>query len=161
MNDSGEKGNTLILGLGNDILSDDGIGPYLVREISNILENPRIQFQTACCGGLEIMEYIKDFARVIIIDAIHPSDGKAGEVYYLTPDNFRETSNLSSIHDVNFLTTIRLGNELGLNMPDEIHIIAIGIVEDMQFSEELTPYLKERLPEIISEVVSIVRQILV
>ena len=60
-----QSDKTLILGLGNDILSDDRIGPELVNDLSEILDNPGIKFETASSGGLELMETIKDFKKVI------------------------------------------------------------------------------------------------
>ena len=150
----------LILGLGNEILSDDGIGPRLVRALSAIIRNERILFDSAGCGGLEIMEHIRGFKMVIIIDAIHTSGGSPGDVYHFLPDDFRETSNLSNLHDVSFLTTLRLGDILGLDLPSEIHIIAVEIVEDREFSEEFTPAIKERFQDIFDDVVAIINRIM-
>jgi len=150
----------LILGLGNDILTDDGIGPQLVRDLGKIFESPDIQFNTACCGGLEIMEYIKGYKKVVFIDAIRTRNGKPGDVYYFIPSDFQETSNLSNLHDVSFLTAIKLGTTLELGLPDDLHIIAIEIFEDIEFSNEFSPILKERYPEILDKSSVIINQII-
>jgi hydrogenase maturation protease len=60
----------LVIGLGNDILTDDGIGVRLIKDLTGMFENPLIEFKTACCGGLELMELILGFDRIILIDAI-------------------------------------------------------------------------------------------
>ena len=99
---------TLILGIGNEILSDDGIGPRLARDLSEIIDEPNVNFETAISGGLEIMEHIRDYEKAILIDAIHTRNGNPGNVYYFTPSDFRETSNLSNLHDVNFITALHL-----------------------------------------------------
>lgn len=150
---------TLILGLGNHILTDDGIGPRLVYDLSQMIGNPDIYYNTACCGGLEIIEYIKDYEQVIFIDAIRTREGRPGNVHYFVPSDFHETSHLTSLHDVSFLTALKLGNSLDLNLPDDLHIIAVEIIEDMEFSEELTPQLKERYPEILEKVFEIVSRV--
>jgi hydrogenase maturation protease len=152
---------TLILGIGNNILTDDGIGSRLVSDITNLGCDPNIHYDTACCGGLEIVEYIKDYERVIFIDAIRTQEGRPGDVYYFIPSDFQETSHLSSLHDVSFLTALKLGHTLNLGLPDDLHIIAVEIIEDMEFSEELTLQLKERYPEILEKVLEIVRLIIV
>jgi hydrogenase maturation protease len=149
----------LILGLGNDILTDDGISVQLVRDLANMINNPDLQFDTACCGGLEIIEYIKNYDKVVFIDSIRSPDGKVGDVYYFIPSDFRETMHLSSLHDISFLTALNLGNTLNLGLPDDLHIIAIEIIEDMEFSEEFTPQLKERYPEILEKVFDIVKRV--
>ena len=151
--------NTLILGLGNDILTDDGIGPRLVCDLAKMISDPNVQFDTAGCGGLEIMEYIKGYKKVVFIDAIRTRDGKPGDVYYFIPSDFRETSHLSSLHDVSFLTALKLGNTLNMDLPSDLHIIAVEIIEDMEFSEEFTPPLKEKYPGILEEVFEIVKRV--
>ena len=152
---------TLILGLGNDILTDDGIGPRLVRDLAQMIDDPNIQFDTACCGGLEIVEYIKGFEKVVFIDAIRSRDGKPGDVYYFIPSDFRETMHLSNLHDVNFLIALKLGNTLDMNLPSDLHIIAVEIIEDMEFSEEFTLPMKEKYPVIFEKVLVLLREILV
>ena len=152
---------TLILGLGNDILTDDGIGPRLVHDLAQNIDDPNIQFDTACCGGLEIVEYIKGYEKVVFIDAIRTRDGKPGDMYYFIPSDFRETMHLSNLHDVNFLIALNLGNTLDMNLPSDLHIIAIEIIEDMEFSEEFTMPLKEKYPEILEKVSVLLRGILV
>lgn len=151
---------TLIVGLGNEILSDDGIGPRLVKSLAQMIHNPEIKFETACCGGLEIIEYIRGFKKVVFIDAIRTRNGKPGKVYYFIPSDFKESSNLSNLHDVNFFTALRLGNILEMDLPSDLHIIAVEIIEDLEFSEELTPFLKERYPEILVEVFALIKRII-
>jgi len=151
---------TLILGLGNDILSDDRIGPELVRDLSVILNNQGLTFETASLGGLELMEMIKDFDKVIIIDAIHTRDGKPGSVYCFQLSDFQETSHMSSLHDVNFLTALKLGDKIGMKLTDDLHVIAVEIIEDREFGEELTGILKQKYAGILDEVVTIIKGIL-
>jgi hydrogenase maturation protease len=150
----------LILGLGNDILTDDGIGPRLAHDLAQMIDNPDVNFDTASCGGLEIMEYIKGYDKVIFIDAIRSQDGKPGDVYYFVPSDYRETSNLSSLHDINFLSALELGNSLNMGLPVDLHIIAIEIIEDLEFGEEFTTPLKEKYPEILDDVFALVKQVI-
>lgn len=154
------KKKTLILGIGNDILTDDGIGSRVTRDLFTMINLPDVEFDYACCGGLEIVEYIKDYGKVIFIDAIRTADGKPGDVYYFVPSDFRETSHLSSLHDISFLTALKLSNRLSGGIPVDLHIIAVEIIEDMEFSEEFTPQLKEKYPEILKEVFEIVNKII-
>ena len=151
---------TLILGLGNEILSDDGIGPRLVKDLTGMLEDSGLQFETACCGGLEIMEILRDFDRAIFIDAVRTRNNEPGTVYYFKHSDFMETSNLSNLHDVNFLTALKLGETLKLDITSDLHIIAIEIIEDLDFSEELTPVMNKMYPEILAKVHDLISQIL-
>jgi len=152
---------TLILGIGNDILTDDGIGSRLVNDLIKSISNPEVYYNIACCGGLEIVEYIKDYERVVFIDAIRTQNGRPGDVYYFIPSDFRETSHLSNLHDVSFLSALKLGHALNLGLSNDLHIIAVEIIEDMEFSEDFSPQIKQRYPEILEKVIEILRRILV
>ncbi len=150
----------LILGIGNDILTDDGIGPRITRDLSKIFTRPDIIFNYASCGGLEIMEYIKGYRKVIFIDAIRSDNGKPGEVYHFIPSDFRETSNISNLHDINFLTALKMGELLDIDLPSDLHVIAVEIISDLEFSEELSAELKEAYPVILEKAKTIVKECL-
>jgi hydrogenase maturation protease len=154
------KKQTLIIGLGNDILTDDGIGIKLCHEMQKYFSADEIDFDTASLGGLEILELIQGFKNVIFIDAIKTTGGIPGTVYYFTPLDFKETSNLSNLHDVSFLTALEIGKKLNMEIPDSMHIIAVEIVEDLTFSEDFTPEIQEKYPGIIVQVRGLVHKIM-
>ena len=150
----------LILGLGNDILMDDGIGPKLCWEFKKrISDSKNINFETAAIGGLELLELIRDYNKVIIIDAIKTKGGVPGDVYYLTPSSFKETSNISNLHDISFLTALELAKKLKINIPSEIHIIAIEIIQDLIFGNDFTEPLQARYEEIKEKVYVMVKEL--
>ena len=142
----------LVLGIGNDILTDDGIGPKIVNDLKTLERSPELIFETTTLGGLEILEIIKEYKKVIIIDAIRTIDGNPGEIFFFTPDDFKETLHLSNLHDINFLTALELGKKLGIPLPEEIHIIAIEIVEDQVFGTSFTPAIEEKYHIIMQSV---------
>ena len=154
------KNKILIHGIGNEILTDDGIGPKLVKRLQVDLSDKDIDFETAFLGGLEVLEYIQGYETVIFIDAIKTKDGIPGTIYKLTPHNFKETLHLSSVHDVSFLTAINLGKKLNLEMPENIHIIAIEIIEDRVFDDKFSPQIQEKYEEIYKEVKKIIEEIM-
>jgi hydrogenase maturation protease len=153
------KNKILILGLGNDILTDDGIGPRLIKDLSKMIQNDEIDFKTCSCGGLEILEYIRGYRQVVFIDAIHTDNGKPGDIYHFQPSDFHETSHLSSLHDINFLTAIRLASDLDFDITDDMHIIAVKIIEDREFSEEFTAPIKNKYKAILADVYEVINLI--
>lgn len=147
----------LVLGIGNDILQDDGIGIRLVRDLSRMEDFPQgIQFETTTLGGLEIVEIIRDYEKVIIIDAIKTANGVPGDISCYSPADFRETLHLTNLHDINFLTSLELAKRVGIRIPEEVRIIAVEIIEDREFGADLTPEMKEKYPGILSSVSRIV-----
>lgn len=150
----------LILGLGNDILSDDGIGPRLVADMSERDPDSKFDYLISASGGLEIIEYLHGYSRIIFIDAIRTTGGKPGDIFHFRPADFKETSNLSNLHDINFITALRLGKTLNLELPSDIHIIAVEIVDDMHFNDKLSLELEEKYPEILRKTESLINKII-
>jgi hydrogenase maturation protease len=145
-------GKILILGIGNEILKDDGIGPKVVIQLQEEEYPSQITFETCSLGGLEVLEIIKDYDTVFIIDALKTENGIPGKVYYFRPEDFRETLHLSNLHDVNFLTALEMARRIGMKIPGFIEIIAIEIIEDYEFGQELTPELEIKYPQIYAEI---------
>jgi hydrogenase maturation protease len=146
----------LILGIGNDILTDDGIGPKLVNKLKSKKAFTDIDFLNVFIGGLEIIELIQGYEKVIFIDAIITKDGIPGTVYHFRPEDFKETLHLSNLHDANFLTALDLGRKMEMHVPEDIHIIAIEIIEDRVFSEHFSPVIERMFPGIFERVLNLV-----
>ena len=151
----------LILGIGNDIMKDDGIGPKLVKDLKKMDFPPGLFFETCAMGGLEILEMVKDYHTVVFIDAIKTETGMPGDVSYFQDSDFHETMHLSNLHDVNFITALELGRKIKLNIPENIHIIAVEIIEDMEFGRSLSPELEAKYPEILEKVYCNLKSILI
>ena len=96
---------TLILGVGNPILSDDGVGIHVVRKLQKEVND--VDFDEASVSGLELVEMFKGYERVIIVDAIKTKDGVPGRIYKLTPDDIPTLHGITP-HDVDFKTAIEL-----------------------------------------------------
>jgi len=146
------NGKKLVLGIGNEILMDDGIGPRVVETLREKMQIPGVDYRTTTLGGLHILEFIVGFKWVTFIDAIKTKEGIPGTLYEFTPSDFKETLHLSNLHGVNFLSAIELGKRIGYSIPEAIHIFAIEILEDQVFGEEFTPPLQERFEAIIDEI---------
>ena len=154
-----QESSTLILGIGNDILTDDGIGPKLCDSLRDEWKDENLRFEKLNVGGMEVLEFIQEYKRVIFIDAIKTWNGKIGDVYYFTPGNFKETLHLSNLHDVNFITALELGKKLGFQVPEEMHIIAVEIKEDMVFSEDFSEELSCKYWDIKQKVSDIIKEL--
>jgi hydrogenase maturation protease len=142
----------LVLGVGNEILMDDGIGPRVVEALQEKMSSPGVDYRTTTLGGLDILEFVVGYEWVAFIDAIKTKDGVPGTVYEFTPSDFKETLHLSNLHDISFLAAIELGKKLGYNIPKAIHIFAVEILEDQVFGEEFTTPLQKRFEAIIDEI---------
>lgn len=149
---SSESPPLLVVGIGNDILSDDGIGPRLIDALK-IEDFPApVEFQKGTLGGLEVLEMITGYSEVIFLDAIKTKGGIPGAVYLLTPETFIETLHLTNLHDINFLHALELGKKLDMPVPKKITIIAIEILEDLEFGIHFSPPVQQKYPGILEEI---------
>lgn len=69
---------TLILGLGNTILSDDGVGIRIIEELQSRISDPDITVSETNVSGLSLLDIIIGYDKVIIVDAIQTVGGKPG-----------------------------------------------------------------------------------
>ena len=144
---------TVVLGLGNTILSDDGAGVYAARMLRGIIDES-VDVIEAELAGLDLMEMLKGYDRAIIIDAI-VSDQVPGTVLELTPGSI-PTQRSSSSHDVNLATALELGRRTGARLPDndDIFIVAIEADDVYTFTEELSPDVEAAIPSAIQAVLN-------
>jgi len=144
---------TLVLGLGNPILTDDGVGPQVAKELEGRLDQQEITVMEGSLGGLNLLDLLVGYDRAIIIDAIETVGGKAGQIYRLDLEAFDATRHAASVHDINFATALELGKRLGLALPQQIDIFAIEVVDTSRFSEECTPKVSEAIPLCVETIV--------
>jgi hydrogenase maturation protease len=149
--------NTLVVGLGNPILTDDGVGVKIAREVQKALQaktgNQRPTKTTiseASVGGLRLMELMIGYDQVIIIDAIQHRNGThPGTIHRLTLDDLRSispTQHSASAHDTTLMTALELGREMGLPLPENITILAVEVENVTEFNEEPTPAVAAAIP---------------
>ena len=98
---------TIVIGVGNPILRDDGIGIHVANKLKQIVKSSVITIDEAMTGGMNLLDLILGYDKAIIIDAVNIKNANDGEV-----KRFRLTD-LSSVHsnnphDVSLLEAIKL-----------------------------------------------------
>ena len=144
---------TLILGLGNPVVSDDRIGLLVARHVEPLVaDRPDVEVGEDYWGGIRLMERLVGYDRAIIVDAI--VTGKPpGTIHRLTPNSIA-TQHSASSHDVNLPTALEFGRRADVPLPPDEQIFLIGIeAEDvLSISEECTPAVLAAIPEAVEEV---------
>jgi hydrogenase maturation protease len=136
---------TLVLGLGNPICADDGVGPRVARELEGKLDE-NVTVMEASLAGLNLLDLLVGYDRAIIVDAIQTKEGRVGRIYRLGLEEFKATRHATSTHDVNLTTALELGKRLGLALPRKIDILAIEVADTNRFNEACTPGVAEAIP---------------
>lgn len=131
---------TIVVGLGNPILSDDRAGLAAAQLLEQILQGqPDIDVVLDTCGGLRLMELMMGYKRALILDAII-TGAAPGTVHLLAADAIASQRSASA-HDVNLTTALKVGRQAGGRLPndDSIHYIGIEARDIQTFSEVCTP----------------------
>ncbi|UCF06249.1 MAG: hydrogenase maturation protease [bacterium] len=118
---------TLILGLGNDMLSDDAVGLVAARRLRNIV-GEHIDIMECNEAGIALLDVLVGYDRVIILDAFHSGDYPSGTVFEMAFDELRPIPGMSP-HYAGLPEVLSIGKNLGLSIPDVIQIFAVEIPE--------------------------------
>jgi hydrogenase maturation protease len=140
---------TLVLGLGNPILSDDGVGIRVVHEVANQVKSAQVTVSETNVAGLGLLDCVVGYDKVIIIDAIQTKEGQAGQIYRMGTEDFSLTKHFSSPHQINLATALELGKMLNLEMPRQITVFAVEAEDITSFSEKCTPEVEKAIPEAV------------
>lgn len=137
---------TLVLGLGNTILSDDGVGIHIARRIKEKL--PGIDVIEASAAGFRVVDEIIGYDKLILIDSIRTKNGQPGTYYKLGIEEFKTTLHHSSPHDMNMFDALELMKKHNAHLPKEIIIYAIEVENTFTFSEQCTERVERAIPEL-------------
>jgi hydrogenase maturation protease len=140
----------VVLGLGNPLMGDEGIGVYLVERLTrSAAEYPSVDFVDAGTGGLSVLHYLDGRRKAILIDCAF-MDEEPGTIRRFTPQEVRSTKVLAhqSLHEADLMRIIEIGRQLD-QAPEEIVIFGIQ-PERVEFGQGLSPTLMERTDEYIS-----------
>jgi hydrogenase maturation protease len=145
-------GGTVIIGLGNPMLSDDSLGLRVAAELGRRLGG-RSGFTTVelYAGGMWLMESMAGHTRAVIIDAM-VSGGAAGAIYRLGLEDLRPTRTADSTHDASLRVALELGRAAGLELPEDVRIWAVEAADVETFSERLTPAVEGAAARVVEQV---------
>ena len=151
--------DTILIGLGNPIMGDDGVGWRVVQEIqarlaekslsqSQDLIESSLAIETLCLGGLSLMEHLVGYRSAVLVDAVETGQHEPGDILYFSLDEIPEilASHLASAHDTSLQTAVTLGRSLSLPLPGEILVVGIEIQVSYEFSESLSPAVAAAIP---------------
>ncbi|MHB8085433.1 MAG: hydrogenase maturation protease [Dehalococcoidia bacterium] len=148
----------LVLGIGNPIIGDDGVGFKVIEALQADPPPGDVELSACDVSGLAILDLVIDFDEVVIVDAIQTVNGKPGDLYRLKVDDIRVSKHVVSPHDTDLPTALEIGKLLNVKIPATISIVAIEIPDAFEFSNELTPPVAKAVPEAVQTVRDILKE---
>lgn len=144
-------GKTLILGMGNTIRGDDGVGIFISEALKSRIDYPYVEIKQTQESVIHLLDKIIGYEKVIIIDSLQIKEGNPGDVYRFNPleENILEKSVAPySLHHLGMAEIMKIADTL-IDMPREIIIYAVKIVKKDLFSDKLSLRVNRAIPKAV------------
>jgi len=150
-------GKVIIIGIGNILLMDEGIGIHVINELEKHKLPDNVDIYDGGTGGFKLIDLMREAKRVIFIDAVEA--GKTPGT--ITTFKYKDVRSIYpkkkySLHDTNLLEVIKMA-EL-LEVPIEIEIVGIQ-PKTINYSTTLSKELRDAMPDIINTVLSRIEEV--
>lgn len=146
----------LVLGIGNVLMGDEGVGIHAINRLEKLDFPENVVLLDGGTGGFHLLSYLEDYPKVIMIDAT--IDGQLpGAVILLYPKFSKDFPIALSAHDIGLKDLIDAASIRG-NLP-EIFLITVSIAGLDSISMQLSPEVERSLPEIEKMVFQIIDKI--
>lgn len=137
--------DTLILGVGNYLMGDEGLGVHVARQLKEEIPSGLADVLDGGTAGFQLMEYIESYPRVILIDAT--LDGKpAGTIQLIRPKFASDFPKAMSTHEIGLKDLVESLTLLD-RLPD-VFLFVVSIHTIQPLSVELSPEVIATLPEL-------------
>jgi hydrogenase maturation protease len=164
---------TLVIGLGNPILGDDGVGWRVAEEVAKLLPSPpsplpsgegrrgegEVEVDCASLGGLSLMERLTGSERVILVDAIFTGTKPVGTVSQFTLSDLPDLTagHSASAHDTSLRNALNVGRGMNIFLPKDENVIVVAIEAEnvYDFSQELSPAVAQAVPQAVKVVLDL------
>lgn len=145
--------STIVVGLGNPILSDDGIGIRVARTLR--ARAPHLDVVELGAGGIRVLDVLPGYRRAFIVDATVGGGSPCGTISRFTLDALvtARTRNTLCVHDMDLPTAIELGRRAGLDLPTEVRIWGVEAYDVETFGEALSGPVEAALPIVVDEII--------
>lgn len=148
---------TIVIGLGNPILGDDGVGWRAAEALGARPEAAGVEIDTLASGGLGLMERMVGYDRAIVIDALQTGNCPEGSLQVFPLDALENSfaGHLGSAHESNLQTALQVGLALGAHLPAQVTVIAVETPHVYDFSAELSPAAAAAVPAAVEAALQI------
>jgi hydrogenase maturation protease len=146
---------TIIVGIGNPILGDDGVGIHVLRELGELKLDEDITLEEAFTGGMNLVDIIVGYEKAILIDAVSRPEDEPGRVYLMDARSM-ESSHSTNPHDTSSPEALEVARKMGQKeLPSVIHLVGINIRPQFDFKDGLSGEVARSVPEAVERVLGL------
>ena len=145
----------MVLGIGSPLICDDGVGFKVVDEIA-AMNIPDLDVDQQSVSGLDLIEIMMDYRKVVVVDAIVTEKYPAGTVMLLQPEDFKNALHGTNPHEVNIHMAIELGMRLSPErMPTDIQFVAVEVNDVWTVTDVMTEDVEKAVPAVVQAVLKV------
>lgn len=143
---------TLIVGLGNELMGDDGVGIVAAR---------RLRADSTVCAdiidcnlsGVSLIDVLSGYNKVVFIDALRTKEHSIGDLVELDLADFRSIPSVSP-HHTGLPELVDISRKLGIDFPDEIRIIGVEIEDRHELGMNLSEPIEKAMEGLLVKIKS-------
>jgi hydrogenase maturation protease len=143
---------TLVLGLGNDLLGDDGVGLRIVEELKERPALADFEFETAGTAGLALLDILHGYERAYVVDSAVTGQRCPGYLHHLPTASLTELPLNPSSHYAGLPEVLALAEALKLNVPSSVEVLGVEVEDPYTIRPGLSPQLEAELPALADQV---------
>ena len=149
--------DTIILGLGNPLRGDDAAGFHVAEHLLGQRASLDCKVVAAATAGLNLCEVLDGYRRAIIVDAYFDPGRTAGSTFWLSLDDIADASPRFAGHDLHIVDALKIGTRLGLQMPEEVRLLAIAVNGNTEWSENVSSEVQAGIEAAVEQLLETVK----
>ncbi|AWB10644.1 hydrogenase maturation protease [Thermodesulfobium acidiphilum] len=144
------KGKTVVLGIGNPVLTDDSVGIKVAKKLEGFVDT-HILMTT----DFDVLDALYGYERAIIVDGIRLGN-VPGTIKEMSPEDLLHTLTYSGSHNISLSSTLKIGMEiLGNDMPKDIKIFTIELLDSETFGTDCTPMVQKAIDVVVERIINL------
>lgn len=144
---------TLVLCLGNDVLSDDAFGYHLAERLSSCPElTKKVEITFASLAGFNLLPILENRERLLVVDTIVTGEADPGTIHFFPMGEGTPSRILTSSHQITLPDALALGRALGMTMPRRVDVMAVEAEDVYTLSEQMTASVEQALEPALNRV---------
>lgn len=149
---------TIVIGIGNPIASDDGAGVRAVRELKTRLADSRVRVVECERGGLDLLDHLLGLRGALLVDASRTGCRASGAVEVFTLSSPYAPDPSPSLHTIDLAGVLAFGEAMAMPLPREVHVVTVEAEDIETFCESCTPAVAAAIPEAVETLIRLLRR---
>lgn len=144
--DESNADRILLIGAGNTVMADEGIGPRCLEAMDGWYDFPEnVELLDAGTMGLSLLDNLRQCDHLVVIDAAKETGHEPGTVILFTPEDLAQNQVLHSAHDMRLVDVLNAAKFMGVELKSAV-IVGVQIGSMQEWVLELTPALEAAIP---------------